>query len=281
MAREIDTILQQEIDEKDSQTVLDGLDSDSKVAIWYMLLWIHAVAVNLHEQTWDILKAELEGKIAKAGAGSGPWLRERILEFQAGDNVQYNNGVIAYPVVDASKRIITRCSITQDGNRVVKAKVAKSDPPVKLSVSEQTEVNYYINQIRFEGTEINLVSEDADLLYVNAEVQYDGQYAEVIQSNVNAALTSFCQNLSGVQNFNGLVELNQVEDAIQSAEGVKRVKLNEVAIRAASVLFPSRSVIYNLASGVNQLKAETVSGYIVEETEAGYTFSDSITYTAV
>ena len=281
MARNIETILQQEIDEKEDQAALDGLNSTSKTAIWRLLLFVHAAAINLLEQVWDIFRAEIEDSIETAGAGSAPWLRERILEFQEGDDVEYNNGVIAYPIVDTTKRIITRCSITQDGNRVVKAKVAKSDPPEPLDSDEQKELRFYLDQIKFAGTQINVISLNPDRLYVNAMIEYDGQYAAVIQSNVETALTNYCTNLSSIDNFNGIVENNAVVDAVQKAPGVKRVKINEIAIRQDDISFSSRNKLFDLSAGIDSLKLETNSGYIIPEDDSGHTFADSITYTAV
>lgn len=281
MAREIAVIKQQIIDEKNAQTSLADLNSPSQTAIWNLWAFITAVAINLFEQLLDIFKVDLEAIISRAGAGTLPWLRDRILEFQSGDDVTYSGGVIAYPTVDTTLNIITRCSVTQDGNRVVKAKVAKSDPPEPLSGGEITELQFYLAQIRFAGTQINIVNQDADFLAVSAQVEYDGQYASTIQTDVVAALDSYCVNLSTVENFNGLIEVNAIEAAILSAPGAKRVKLTEVAVRAYNQSFASRNIVYSLSGGIDLLKFETVAGYAVQETESGETFTDSITYVAV
>ncbi len=281
MAREIAVIKAQIIAEKNAQTSLADLNSPSQTAIWNLWAFITAVAISLFEQLLDVFKVDLEARIARAGAGTIPWLRDRILEFQSGDDVEYKDGVIAYPVVDITKQIITRCSVTQDGNRVVKAKVAKSEPPAPLSVDESTELEFYLNQIRFAGTQINIVNQDADFLAVSAVVEFDGQYASSIQDSVIAALTSYLANLSTVENFNGLIEVNEIETAIRSATGAKRVKLTEVAVRAYNQDFVDRNIVYSLSGGIDLLKFETIAGYAVEETESGETFTDSITYVAV
>lgn len=281
MAREIAVIKQQIIDEKNAQTSLVDLNSPSQTAIWNLWAFITAVSINIFEQLLDVFKIDIEARISRAGAGTLPWLRDRILEFQSGGDVEYTDGVIAYPVVDTTLNIITRCSVTDDGNRVVKAKVAKSEPPAPLSAPEVTELQFYLAQIRFAGTQINIVNQAADFLAVSAQVEYDGQYASTIQTDVVAALDAYCVNLSTVDNFNGLIEVNAIESAILSAPGAKRVKLTEVAVRAFNQSFATRNIVYSLSGGVDLLKFETVAGYAVQETESGETFTDSITFVAV
>lgn len=287
MARKIATIKTQIKVEKNKHPELNNLkfaeEGGSKVGIANNLAYDTAASINVLEQLIDVAKSELESLVAKAGAGSVPWLRERIMEFQKGDFVEYNSstGNVEYAVKDPAKRIITRCSVSQDGNRLVKAKVAKSDPPQKISPTEKTELEFYIKQFQFAGTEIKVVSEDPDLLFIEAEVQYDGQYSDSIQATVVTALQNYCKNLSSADKFNGDIELNAVEESIYAVSGVKRVKLIEVSARSATTGFVSRNVIFKLATGTNNLKYSSTSGYIIEETTSGNTFSDKITFVAV
>lgn len=283
MARSVQTIKDQIKDAKNTQVPLADIkfkeEGGSAVGIANLWAYITAVCINVLEQLWDLMKFNIESSIAKAGAGTAPWLRERILEFQKGDNVIYSNGKVIYETVDETKRILTRCSVTQDGNRVVKAKVAKSDPPAALSGPEIAELEYYIDKIQFAGTQVNVVSLDADRLYVVAEVRYDGQYSESIHADVVAALDAYCAALSSIDNFNGIVYVNKVQDAIQAVNGVVWVKMQEVAYRPNATGWASRTKIFELATGIDQGKAETVSGYIIGETDPSHTFADTLTFT--
>lgn len=280
MARKISVIQDQIIASKDAEAALASLNSPSQVAIWRVWTFIQAVAINLMEQVIDIYVAFIESKIAKAGAGTLPWIRDRILEFQAGDNVTYSDGVISYPTVDATKQIITRCSVTQDTNRTIKVKVAKSEPPAALSGPELLELTYYGRQIQFAGTQMNFVSETADKLYVLGEVFYDGQFATSIESEVIAALDAYCSSLSSATNFNGTVLASAIETAILQVPGVKDVNISQIAARPSGTAFASRTIIYDLPTGINIKMYETFAGYIVQETDPGHTFADSLTFTA-
>ena len=280
MSRSIQVIQQQIIDSKDAQAALSELDSPSQVAIWKVWTFIQAVAINLLEQVIDIYKIAFEAKIAKAGVGTQGWIGDRVLEFQSGDNVVVTNGIIAYPVVDTTKRILTRVSVTQDSNRQVKIKVAKSEPPVALSGAELLELQFYGLQIHFEGTQWVFISGDSDKLYILGTVYYNGQYAANIQANVIAAIDSYLASLSSVTDFDGTVLVSAIEATILTVPGVTDVNITQIAARADGTAWASRTIIYDLPTSVNLRSYITTTGYIVQETDSGHTFTDSLTFTA-
>jgi hypothetical protein len=283
MARQISVIKQQMVDLKETLSVLDDLTSNSEVSIWGNLFFVCAVQVSVLEQLIDQYISSIETIINAQAIGSTPWLRAKILEFQYGDYVELNTTTfeIAYPEVDEALKIITRCSVKETGNLIVQAKVAKSDPPVALSGGEITSLEDYIRVIHPSGTQINVVSLTSDKLYVLGTVYYSGQYSSVIQTNVEAALTSYMQGLSTAENFDGIVRVVEIVDAIQAVEGVTDVNIIEVGGRADATVFSGRTVIYKLSTGVNLREYSTYAGYIVEETTSGSTFADSLTYTAI
>ncbi len=283
MARSIEVILQQMLDQKESNSALDGLTSNSQVAIFRNLLHTGAVEISVLEQLIDAYIADIESIINAQAIGSIPWIRAKILEFQNGDYVELNTTTfeISYPEVNEANKIITRCSVKETGNLVVQAKVAKSDPPTALSAPEKTALSDYLTIIKPAGTQINIISEEADRLYIVGTIYYSGQYSAVIQDNVEAALTSYMVNLSSSDNFDGTVTVLGITDAIQEVAGVKDVAITEVGGRPNSIAFASRSVVYKLSSGINLREYNTLSGYIIEEDESGQTFADKLTFTAV
>lgn len=283
MARSIEVIKQQLVDFKETLTSLGELTSNSQVSIWGNLLHTTAVQISILEQLIDAYIADLEATIAAQAIGSTPWIRAKILEFQYGDFVELDTTTfeIAYPEIDEAAKIITRCSVSESGNLIIQAKVAKSDPPVALSAGEQTALEDYLSIIKPAGIQINVISLTSDKLYVVGTIYYSGQYSSVIQTNVEAAITTYMENLSSAENFDGTVRLTEINDAIQAVEGVEDVNITEVGARADTVAFASRTVVYKLSTGVNVREYQTVSGYIVEETTAGSTFADTITYTPI
>lgn len=283
MAREISVIKQNMIDTKDTLSALSGLTSNSQVSIFGNIFYTTATEISILEQLIDAYILDIEAIIEQQAIGSTPWLRAKVLEFQYGDNVELNTTTfaIAYPVLDTTKQIITRCSVKEVGNLVVQVKVAKSEPPVSLAAGEVTALESYIDVIQPAGTQINIVTLTSDKLYLAGTVYYSGQYSSVIATNVEFALTTYMADLSSATNFDGVVSVNDIIDTIQGVEGVSDFKPTEVAGRPDTTAFASRTVIYNLASGVNLREYETYAGYVVEETTSGSTFSDTLTYTAV
>ncbi len=283
MARTIAQIKQQLLDTKDSIAALDDLTSNSQVSIFGNIFHVTAVNISILEQLIDAYIAEIETIINEQAIGSAPWIRAKILEFQNGDYVELDTDTfeISYPEVDEALKIITRCSVKETGNLIVQAKVAKSDPPVALSGPEQTALSDYLDIIKPAGIQINVVSLTSDKLYIVGTVFYSGQYSSVILDNVETALSDYMENLSSAENFDGVIRYQAIIDTIQAVAGVTDVNIIEVGCRADSVAFASRTVLYKLSTGTNNLSYETVSGYVVEETESGASFTDMITYTAV
>lgn len=283
MARSIEEIKQQLIDTKDSLSALSGLTSNSQVAVYNNIFHTVAVEISILEQLIDSYIAQIETIINAQAIGTPPWLRAKILEFQYGDYVELDTTdfSIAYPEVNEALKIITRCSVTEAGNLVVQAKVAKSDPPVALSGAEVTALEDYLEVISPVGTQINVISLSSDKLYIEGTVYYSGQYSSVISTNVEAALSSYMENLSSSENFDGIVKATDVVDAIRTVEGVEDVQIEEISARPNLTVFASRTVIFSLSSSVNIREYTTASGYIVEETESGETFTDKIAYVAV
>lgn len=269
MARTISDITNQIIAEKEKRSELNRLSSASAVAVWRLWVYITAVAIQFHEVLFDLFRKEVEEKIAARQAGTPSWYVARVREFQAGDQLQIVNGVATYASVDASKRIVTRSSYKETdltGSAVLQLKVAKgevgSEQP--LTGEEVYQLNAYLERIKFAGTKIQVVSLHGDRLRLTAEVFFDGIYDVAgIKTQVKAAINNYLVNLD----FDGLVYLNKIIDAIQNVPGVIDVSVAS----AIAVLGTEQAPITRVY--------ETASGYIVEDDTDGHTFDDLITYT--
>lgn len=282
MARSVSEILKGLIAAKTAETALNDLTSSSTVSIWRTWLYIYAVAQNITEQLQDLFITEVETIAQTARPGTAEWVQAKIFEFQysaiSPQALDIIDLVPQYPVIDDSLKIITRCSVTTDLNKNVNVKVAKEEPPVQLAALEESSLQGYLTAIGFAGITYVLVNEPSDKLYVEAEVYVDAQYFSTIQTNVELAINNYLKALASTENFDGVVKLTSIEDAIQSVTGVVDVKLITVKARPDAVLFANGNVIYELSTGTNGRQYDTLAGYITEETTAGKTFADSITY---
>lgn len=278
MARTISEIKQQMIDAKNTDANLAGLTSQSQTAIWNLLFFIVAVAISVFEQLQDAFKVELETIQANARPGTEQWVQSMTYKFQYDGTypqiVSLTDLVPTYPTVDATKRIVTRCSVTTDLNKTVNIKVAKSNPPTNLNGSEITALTGYWNIIGVAGVSYNIMSNPSDKLEIVGSIYYDGQYALTIADSVKQALNTYLSNIE----FNGNVVISKIEDAIQSVTGVKDVKITKVNARKDSEPYGTGTTVFDLTTGQNSRYYSTFAGYIVEETTTGHTFTDTLTF---
>lgn len=282
MARSAEYIILLMDAEQATHSTLTVLNSPSQTADY--TLWKETIAaqLNLNEQLWDITEGKINDMIANTRPGTEAWVKFMVLLFQYSATnpqiLQLLDLVPSYPIIDSTLRIVTRCSVTTDLNKVFQIKVAKDSPPTALAALEYSSLTGYLKNTMFDGVDFVLISGVADKLYVNAEVFYDGQYAASIQTNVETAINAFLASIP----FNGNVKISSLEDAIQAVPGVSDVKLNTIKARQDSVVLASATIIYDvIASGVNALEWFTVAGYIIEEDTVGSTFADTITYTVM
>lgn len=279
MARTIAQIKQQLLDAKNAESKLSSLNSPSQVSYWNLWLFIQAVAINFFEQILDVYTLALELLVTENVPGTPLWLQGQVFKFQYDattpqiTNINTTTFKIEYPTEDTTLRIITRCSVKTDDNRIANVKVAKSEPPEKLSALELSALQSYVNTIGFSGVQANVISLDPDRVYVEADVYYNGQYSAVIEANVIAALDSYLSQIP----FDGYIKVSELEDAIQSVTGVTDVVLKNVFTRDAVTPFGTGT---SLVSDYKVLirNYQTIAGYIIGEDTAGETFADSLNF---
>lgn len=279
MARSIATIVALLDAEQAAQTGLSGLNSPSTTAIFKLWKYIVATQMFLQETLWDIYKAALELTISKAAVGTSAWLQDKVLKFQYDATTPQVLSVgsdfsVNYTTVDTTKQIITRAAVNRTAQRTVLVKVAKSDPPVALSGSELSSLNGYLDDICFAGVNYVATSLVSDKLYLKANVYYDGQYSNTISESVISAVNVYLATLP----FDGKIKLSAIVDSIQTVTGVNDVVLEDVAVRADATAFSSKTYMVQGNTTLIPLY-QLAAGYIVEETTASNTFTDTLTFT--
>jgi hypothetical protein len=280
MARQISEIQQQMLDNIAADTTLATLlTSTSKRAIFRLFTYIVAVAINTLEQLIDIFTASVEDIASKAAPATSAWLQNQILKFQYSATtpqvIQLIDFAPAYPIVDETLRIISRCSVTTNLSNSVLIKVATGTTPGALSAPQLSALQSYVSQIGIAGVNYFVTSEASDKLFVQANVYYLGQYSAVINANVVAAIEAYLASIP----FNGQVKITDLEDAITKVEGVTDVVLVNVRARGNSTAFASGSFLVQNQQTIGRLWS-TLAGYIVGETTSGSTLNDSLTFIA-
>jgi hypothetical protein len=286
MARSINVIAQQMLDAKAADSNLNGLTSNSKVAIWRLWVYIVAACINIFEQLMDAYKIEIEAIADTAIPGTPQWVKDRTLRFQYDATVpqvlEVNSDLtLSYEIEDDTKKIVTRCSVTQGTSKAVSIKVAKAtsitdNTPIALATAEYNSLVGYWNLIGFAGLTYNIINKASDKISITATIYYKGQYSSTIQQDVENAIKNYLAEIP----FDGKVRISKIEDAIQAVAGVNDLKIDTIQARDNDTVFASGVKIYDLATGVNYVTYQMVAGYAIPETTTSYTLADTLTYVA-
>ena len=281
MARSVQIIDQQIKDSVAADPVLGPvLTSDSRRSIWGLFAFIIASAIAALEQLMDLNITDAETIAASAAPDSAAWLQNKILQFQYSATtpqlIQFIDFAPSYPVVDPTLCIISRCSVTTNLANTVQIKVAKLEPPQALTSPELGALQSYVNAIGAAGVDYLCISQDPDRLFVQADIYYLGQYGSALQTTVIQALNDFLTNAATV-NFNGKIQVSDIERAILAVAGVQDVILQNVSARASGTAFGSGISLVTNAQVSSRL-FQTVAGYMIGEDTAGETFADTLNF---
>jgi hypothetical protein len=216
----------------DSQTLLADLTTTSKVAIWRLWAWTVAVAVNVHENIFDLFQAEIETRAEEIPTGTSIWYYNEVLKFQFGDVLVWSGTQYNYDPIITNNRIIDVAAIVDNGFQV-RVKVAKFDvlgDPEALSVAELSAAQGYFNQIKFAGTPSTMTSSDGDDIKLDYFIKYNALVLSPIGESLASpgtfpVLEAIKVKIKGLP-FNGVLSLMELTDSIQLVEGVLDVTLN-------------------------------------------------------
>lgn len=232
--------------------------SGSNFAEWKLWRSIFARAVWVFEGIMDLFKAEIETTVQTKQPGSFEWYYDKILEFQGaadqsgnfqGDNLLIVNGVIQYENPDTARQIIKRASLrAESGTLAVKvAKKLDEDNFQALTGSEQIAFGLYLDNIKYPGTQTNVISMAADQIKYNLQIVYDPIYTiATVQENVYTKMDEYRESLG----FDDRFYPQKFIDKIMEAAGVVSVKRNSVSgYGSATAVWATIDIVYQLESG--------------------------------
>jgi hypothetical protein len=253
--------------------------STSQTAIWRLWTFIVATSIAILEQLQDVFQVNNEAIVNLSAPQTAQWLQDRVFKFQYDATtpqvLQLIDLIPQYSVVDETKRIVTRCSVTSNLTNKVLVKVAKSETPEALTSPEISALQTYVDTLGVAGIKYVVSSTNSDKIYIQAQVFFAGAYSAIIQANVIASIETYLGSLP----FNGTLKLSDLEIAIRNTEGVNDVIFNNVKCRRdADALSAATSLV--LANTVITKQWATVAGYIVGETTASNTLADTLTFIA-
>lgn len=226
MARQINTIIQEIIAEKEAQPQLSALSSSSSTAIWRLWVYVVAVAIYSVEIMFDFLRDEIFAVVDAKTPGTLTWYRNQALNYRHGSHLVFDsNGWPSYPDNDSSPKIISQCSVREVSNGLLIKIAKKTNELMPLDSDELAGFSEYISLVKYAGTPIRIVNGGAVQLSVSIEIQYDvllleSDGKEIITGNypVIDTINAFLENLP----FDGRLSKNALIDyIIKNAPGVK------------------------------------------------------------
>jgi len=252
----------------DAQTLLTDLTSTSKVAIWRLWAFLTAVAINIHENIFDLHKAEVEALSETLITGTVRWYQQECLRFQLGSTQAWTGVKFAYPSIIPASQIIKFAAVQEGGGRVL-IKVAKDSggSPIKLTAGEKTAFDSFIEETKFAGTIIDKISDDPDDIKVDYDVTVDPQLINPATGEsittpgsfpVEDAVNSFLENLP----FDGIIYLSKMTDAVQAVDGVIDTTLNSADAKFGALVFAPIIKTYNPNAGHAILDASSTFTYV-------------------
>lgn len=249
-----------------------------------LLIFVIAIATAIFEQLLDNYVSAIETKIAQAAPQTAAWFKAQMLKFQFSATdpqiLQFDETEFYpyYPVVDTDLQVIKYVSVVAGTFGTTRIKVAAqvAGLPADLDTTYTgalAAAQNYVDTIAISGITYYVVSGNADRLYVEATIYYQGGYSAVIQDTVIAAIDAFLAALP----FDGMLLLSNLELAIKSVAGVNDVVFSNVQGRSDGTAYGSGTNLV-VTNTVTSRLYNTSAGYIISEDTATHTLADSLTF---
>lgn len=224
-------------DVNNTQELLAKLTTASPVANWDLMTWVQATGCYLTAQEVEHTLARVNDVLEKRKYGHPGWYVEESKKFQLGDTIVWTSNGYGYPNIDLSARIVTHAAIVPvfQGLRLKVAKTGGSGQE-PLSPSQLTAfTDYWQNStigIKPAGINLLITSGVPDMLKMSVRVRRNPQ---VLSSDgsllsdpavfpVADAIVNYIQFLP----FNNELIVSNLEDRIQSVEGVLDVEIDSL-----------------------------------------------------
>ena len=237
-----------------SALALEGVTlSTSQVAEWK--LWADTVAQAIHdfEVVEDVFETDVVNYVNTKQPASLYWYAQQALNWQYGDTVLVNEtGQLYYAITDTTKQIIKQCSVTEvndAGVTTLLIKVAAQDTSgnfIPLTNEQKLEFTAYMEQVKWAGTYVVIVSQIGDVILYDIDVDYSGLYSAV---TINAALVAAANVFKSNLSFNALFYQINFLTALKAVPGIEGIKVNTLTGTPHSGSPVAVGMRYELAAG--------------------------------
>lgn len=269
MARKIEAIQQQIFNAISADENLAGLNSQSKVAIYRLFVFVVAYSHWVLENLFEASKKEVNDIIESKMAHRMSWYRTKALAFQYGfdlirfkliqDTDKYDNTGYTDEQVNTSK-VIKYSAVTKSGGQL-RIKIATEIDGVLAPVTPEVKeaFNAYIDEIADAGVNYLVVNLLPDILLLDLKIYrnplvLDATGMSILNGNypVQDAINEYIKDLP----FNGELVLAHLVDKLQQVPGISISHI----VNAESQSIDIDTNEYKDAEPIN-VKTVPVSGY--------------------
>lgn len=232
MSRTINDIYKEAVEERNKRLELKEFKSDSKMSILNGITWAFSAVIHSFETLLDVFAIDISNAINNRINGTPTFYTNALLQYQKGDTLTVREDGLAfgYATVDETKRIITQVSYIEttddlnlDSSLILKVATGEQGKLAMIPEEDMVMINAYINQIKFAGTRISVISREGDVLIPKVTVYYDGAVTEAeIYDNIEAKLNEYIMNME----FDSSVYASKILEVIKSADHVTDVYID-------------------------------------------------------
>lgn len=273
MSRTIKQIYQEAIRERNKRLELSEFSNDSKLSILNGVAWIVSAMIYTFESILDVFALDISQTLNERINGTPKYYANALLNYQHGDRLTVRDDGLAfgYANVDTTKRIITQVSYSEsssdqnlDNKLILKVATGTKGNLSEINAEDMAMITAYINQIKFAGTRIEVLSRKGDVLIPKVTVYYDGSVLESeIYDAIEAALNDYVMNID----FDAGIYVSKIWESIRRVEHVTDVHINAAAI-------PEQGIFLACYDGDGALQparkidrvSHTSSGYVRQST---------------
>lgn len=276
MSRTIRQIYEEAIAERNRRLELTEFSNDSKMSVLNGVAWMVAALIYTFESILDVFAVDVSETLESRINGTPRYYADALLNYQKGDRLVVREDGLAfgYASIDPSKRIITQVSYVEstdsqnvDSKLILKVATGERGALHEIEAEELTLITAYINQLKFAGTRIEVISRKGDVLIPRVTVYWDGAVPEAeIYDALDEALYTYVMSID----FDAAIYVNRVWEAIRSVEHVTDVWIDSSDTPAQGIFLASYDGDGNLQPTRRiERMTHTSSGYVRESTGTG------------
>ncbi|WP_329804638.1 nucleotidyltransferase [Flavobacterium facile] len=275
MARSINEIQAQILNEIASNENLQDLNSTSRVSIYRLIIFIVSFAIWSLEKLFDIHSAQIDTAINEQKAGRPNDYKNAALNFQYGfpllpDSIEFDNTGYTPEEIEASK-IIKYCSVkesSQSARLIIKTAGEVGGELQELTPEQESAfIAYMEDWFKWAGVKLSIVNYPADELKIIMQVfrnplVIDANGQSILDGDrpVELRINQYLKQLD----FNGELVINDLIERLRELPGVDNVNILSMNSKAYNEIdFTNISVSKTPEAGYFKITDFTNITYVV------------------